>query len=208
MFVLVKGPRAAPLAFFTALLTACGATYPKYSVAEPIDPARLGAPTPIESVRLIVAPVLRMERCGSRYLFRLTLRLPDLAGNLEMGRANDTAAGESRYDVRSANVYLTSDEKSALERAWWRPADWPPPRNFFGYTSSCARYGEALEEREHEDTQSTTHLVQHALDDLRRRAARAGAAEIDDVRCYVGARPPLVFPRRSWLWCEGVARGR
>jgi hypothetical protein len=194
--------RIALAALFLALQASC-ATYPKHTEPEPLGPPRSGALVDASAVRLLVAPLPRSERCVANYYHRLALRPSELSGPADMERKE--APARTLGDVRSANVILTAEDADALERAWWRPTDWPPT-SLLDCSNKGLAYARVVQQREAEDIAQTRPLLERALDDLRARAAAGGADEIADVRCYIVANTINVTPRR--LWCEGVARKR
>ena len=198
--------KACMLATFAAFSVACSSTYPRHEAADPVGLARSFAPTPAAAVRLRVAPMLQSEGCAKRgYYTRLALRPHDLQGPAALDDASTLAplAGDLG-DVRSANTYVTGDELDALESAWWLPTELPLRLGFFEACHRWARNLETIEESARRGMLTALPLVEASLDDLRLRAGRGGAAEIRDVRCYVGPRT-LFHNTRPRLWCEGVA---
>jgi hypothetical protein len=132
------------------------------------------AAVPAPQVRLELRAVPWWTSFGNSSLFRLYFP-PQLA-----------PPGRALGAIRSADVTLAADEVDAVECAWGMGDDHRP----------CG--GPRI------DAMAAIHdLIARALDDLRTRAAAAGANVAADVRCYALRRHDH---DAGQLWCEAVAR--
>jgi hypothetical protein len=159
------------LAFVTLVIAGCnGAASARYRHSTPPPLPAADAPLDPEAVIVTFAPFTWQSTAGTTENFRLMVST--------MGGSDAPTGGQRVGDVRTSNHVLDAGDRAALYCVWGP-----------GQNDDCVG----------DDVRGRVHVLA-AVTALREDAARAGANEVRDVRCFVRSRR-----RGGALWCEGVA---